>query len=69
MAANEFKGRGPIRIARRQPRKSDAIGMNPGGTVDNSDKIDGVSFNTVIVNPLHETKQFDDKEENNHDEL
>ena len=69
LAANEFKGRGPIRIARRQPRKSDAIGMNPGGTVDNSDKIDGVSFNTVIVNPLHETKQFDDKEENNHDEL
>jgi len=63
LAANEFKGRGPIRIARRQPRKSDAIGMNPGGTVDNSDKIDGVSFNTVIVNPLHEGK------ENNHDEL
>ena len=69
LAANEFKGRGPIRIARRQPRKSDAIGMNPGGTVDNSDKIDGVSFNTVIVNPLHETKQFEEEEENNHDEL
>jgi len=70
LAVNEFKGRGPIRIARRQPRKSDAIGnANTGGIVDNSDKIDGVSFNTVIVNPLYENDQRKDEEDEDHDEL
>jgi alpha-tubulin suppressor-like RCC1 family protein len=69
MAAGEFKGRGPIRITRRtqQARMSDVIG-NSNGAIDNSDKIDSVSFNTVIVNPLHERK-IKEEEEDEHDEL